>query len=61
LILNHDIPVIVVFGRLGHAQTSITMDVYGHLIPRLQVEASELIDALGTPTAVKLDDSSIFR
>lgn len=61
LMLNHGVSVIVVSRRLGHARTSITMDVYGHLIPSMQTEAAELIDALVIPTAVKLDDSSIFR
>ena len=55
LILNHDIPVIVVSRQLGHARTSITLDVYGHLLPSMQAEAAELIDGLVTPTEVKLD------
>jgi len=60
LMLNHDVPVIVVSRRLGHARTSITLDVYGHLLPSMQAEAAELIDALVTPTQVKLDDSIII-
>jgi integrase len=55
LILNPDIPVIVVSRRLGYARTSITLDVYGHLLPSMQAEAAELIDGLVTPTEVKLD------
>jgi len=58
LLLNHDVPVIVVSRRLGHARTSITMDVYGHLIPSMQAEAAELIDELVTPIEVKLDSST---
>ncbi len=53
--LNHDIPVIVVSCRLGHARASITSDVYGHLLPNMQDEAAEMIDDLVTPTEVKLD------
>lgn len=49
LMLNHNIPVIVVSRRLGHARASITMDVYGHLIPCMQEEAAKLIDRLVTP------------
>jgi integrase len=49
LLLNHDVPVIVTSRRLGHARTSITMDVYGHLITSMQAEAAELIDELVTP------------
>jgi len=33
LMLNHGIPVIIVSRRLGHAKPSITLDIYGHLIP----------------------------
>ena len=49
LMLNHDIPVIVVSRRLGHARASITLDVYGHLLPSMQNEAAEIIDGLITP------------
>ena len=56
--LNHIVPVIVVSRRLGHARTSITMDVYGHLLPSMQAEAAELIDGLVTPIEVKLNDST---
>ena len=53
--LNNGVPVIVVSRRLGHARTSITLDVYGHLLPSMQAEAAELIDGLVTPAEVKLD------
>jgi len=54
--LNHDIPVIIVSRRLGHARTSITMDVYGHLLLSMQDGVAELVDDLVTPTEVKLDE-----
>lgn len=56
LMLNHDVPVIIVSRRLGHARASITSDVYGHLMPNMQDEAAEMIDDLVTPTEVKLDN-----
>jgi integrase len=49
LMLNHGVPVIVVSRRLGHAKPSITLDVYGHLLPSMQLEAAQLIDELITP------------
>jgi integrase len=52
LMLNHGIPVIVVSRRLGHAKPSITLDVYGHLIPSMQTEAAQKIDELITPVAI---------
>jgi integrase len=59
LMLNAGIPVIVVSRRLGHARASITLDVYGHLIPSLQAEAAEKIDELVTPVAVEFDRKKI--
>ena len=52
LMLNHGVPVIVVSRRLGHARASITLDIYGHLIPSMQNEAAEIIDDLITPVPV---------
>jgi len=52
LMLNHGIPVIVVSRMLGHAKPSITLDVYGHLLPSMQIEAAEKIDVLITPVAL---------
>lgn len=46
LMLNHDVPVIIVSRRLGHARASITSDVYGHLLPNMQDEAAEMIEEL---------------
>jgi integrase len=53
LMLNNGIPVIIVSKRLGHAQPSITLDVYGHLIPSKQQEVAILMDELLTPIQVK--------
>jgi len=47
--LNRGVPVIVVSRRLGHAKASITLDLYGHLIPSFQEEAAKLIDELVIP------------
>ena len=52
LMLNNGIPVIIVSKRLGHARASITLDVYGHLIPSKQQEAAILMDQLLTPIQV---------
>ena len=49
LMLNYWIPVIIVSKRLGHSRASITMDVYGHLIPSKQEEAATLMDRLMRP------------
>lgn len=46
LMLNHGIPVLIASRRLGHSKPSITMDVYGHLMPIKQVEAANLLDNL---------------
>ena len=54
LMLNNNIPVIVVSRRLGHAQPSITLDVYGHLIPTKQQEVASLMDQLLTPIQIQI-------
>ena len=46
LMLNHGIPVLVASRRLGHSKASITLDVYGHLMPNKQEEAAQLLDGL---------------
>ena len=46
LMLNHGIPVLIVSKRLGHSKPSITIDVYGHIIPSKQEEAAQLMDNL---------------
>jgi len=46
LMLNHGIPVLIVSKRLRHSKPSITIDVYGHLIPSRQEEAAQLMDNL---------------
>jgi integrase len=61
LMLNNNIPPIVVSRRLGHAKASITLDIYGHLIPSMQEEAAEKIDELIMPVAVQLDKTKINR
>ena len=52
LMLNNGIPVLIVSRRLGHAKPSITLDVYGHLIPSKQEEVVQLMDELLTPIAL---------
>ena len=44
--LNHGIQVLIVSKRLGHSKPSITIDIYGHLIPSRQGEAAKLMDNL---------------
>ena len=46
LMLNYGLPHLTVSRRLGHARPSITMDVYGHIIPSRQEEAASIMDNL---------------
>jgi integrase len=55
ILLNQGVPVITVSRRLGHAKASITLDIYGHLIPTMQTEVAEMIDNLVIPVTVQLD------
>jgi len=56
--LNNGIPVLIASRRLGHAKPSITLDVYGHLIPSKQEEAAALMDELMSP--IEVTNCTIF-
>jgi len=58
LMLNRNIPAIVVSKRLGHAKPSTTLDIYGHLMPEGQDEAARLMDELITSIPVELPSST---
>ncbi|WP_227878331.1 tyrosine-type recombinase/integrase [Arthrobacter dokdonensis] len=46
LLLAAGVPVKVVLERLGHANATITLGVYAHVMPGMQQEAAEKIGAL---------------
>ncbi len=46
LLLAQSVHPRVVMEILGHSQISLTMDTYSHVIPGLQKEAADRIDAL---------------
>ncbi len=46
LMLNNGVDVLVASSRLGHAKPSITLDVYGHLIPDMQIRAATIVEEL---------------
>lgn len=54
LMLNHGVTVLAVSQRLGHAKPSITLDVYGHLLPGKQEEVAKLMDDLLTPIKLEI-------
>jgi hypothetical protein len=40
------VDVLVASSRLGHAKPSITLDVYGHLLPSMQIHAADVVESL---------------
>ena len=56
IMLKHNIPVLTVSRFLGHARASITLDIYGHLIPGMIEEVGKLMDDVITPVPVDLED-----
>lgn len=46
LMLNNGVDVLVASQRLGHAKPSITLDVYGHLMPSMQNRAADVLEKL---------------
>lgn len=43
--LNAGVPIKVVSERLGHASIAITLQIYGHLLPTMQADAAQKMDA----------------
>lgn len=54
IMLNNGVPVIIVSRRLGHSKPSITLDVYGNLIPTMQDQVAELMDQVTAPIELKI-------
>ncbi len=46
LLLDAGVPIKVVSERLGHTTIAMTMDVYGHVLPAMDVDAAERLDDL---------------
>ncbi len=58
IMLKHNIPVFSASRILGHSKPSITLDIYGHLIPGMQNEAANTMDDVLTPIKFKLPGSA---
>ena len=46
LLLSQGVHPKIVQERLGHSQISLTLDTYSHVLPSMQKEAAEKLDAL---------------
>jgi integrase len=46
ILIASGVPVKVVSERLGHCNTSITQDIYTHVLPNMQQQAADVMDAL---------------
>lgn len=51
LLIKQGVHIKVISERLGHSSVSITMDTYGHLMPNMQEDAANGLDALMKSTA----------
>jgi integrase len=52
MMLHKGVSVLVVCKRLGHAKASITLDIYGHLVPSMQELAAEVMDEITVPVSL---------
>jgi integrase len=50
--LVNGVDILTVSKRLGHSKSSITLDVYGHLIPGVQEKAANIMDEITTPVTL---------
>ena len=46
LLINHNVPIIVISKMLGHSKPSVTLDFYGHCSVAMQDEASRIMDGI---------------
>jgi hypothetical protein len=46
---KNNITPMIVINSLGHSRAGFTLDVYGHLMDRMQGDAANLMDGLITP------------
>jgi hypothetical protein len=53
--VNNIVRIIVVFSRLRHIRTAITINVYSHLIYGIQSQVAELMDELVMSVAAQID------
>lgn len=62
LMLMSGMELIRIARQLGHSKPSITLDIYGHLIPGLENDAAQRLDELVTPTiAADLQQQTVKR
>ena len=54
IMLNHNVPVLVVSKILGHANPSITLNTYAHCFIDMQNQAFSLMDEIVTPIPIDL-------
>jgi len=59
MLLHNGIPIHSVSKMLGHSSPSITLNVYSHILPSMESEASKLIDELIMPIQVQLNKSIV--
>ena len=57
MLLREHVPVKTISERLGHSSTTITQDLYSHVLPEMQQEAADAMDRiLDTPAPKKAAD-----
>lgn len=54
IMLKHNVPILTVSRILGHSKPSVTLDIYGHLIPGMQSVAAKIMDDVITPVKVDI-------
>jgi integrase len=58
MMLNHNVPLMVISKMLGHSRPSTTLDIYGHLYIPMMDEAAALMDQLVTPVPVSFSETN---
>ena len=61
LMLSTGKPLNVVLSKLGHSQSSTTLDIYTHIFPETRANAAEIMDDLVTPIEFDMSEFETRR
>ncbi len=50
MLLARNVPILLVSKRLGHSSPTVTLNVYGHLLPDMDSDLADRLDELMAPS-----------
>jgi integrase len=59
MLLHKGVPIHTISRLLGHNSPTVTLNVYSHILPGMDTEASKMIDDLIMPIPLQLEKSIV--